>query len=58
MSLCPRCGSVLDGPRENPKTRRYGRKCAGCLQWHTAPASELLIGNLRRQGGRRPPAAR
>jgi hypothetical protein len=55
MSLCPRCGSILDGPRENPKTRRYGRKCISCLQWQSVPASDLVIGNLRRHGGRQTP---
>lgn len=55
MSLCPRCGSVLDGPRENPKTRRYGRKCAGCLQWQNSPPTEVLLGALRRHGGRSNP---
>jgi hypothetical protein len=39
MSLCPRCGSILDGPRENPKTRRVERKCPDCLGWHAVPAS-------------------
>ena len=54
MSLCPRCGSILDAPRENPKTRRYGRKCADCLHWQTSPPTELVVGRLRRHGGRRP----
>jgi hypothetical protein len=39
MSLCPRCGSILDGPRENPKTRRLGRKCPDCLDWQLLPAT-------------------
>jgi hypothetical protein len=37
MSLCPRCGSILDGPRENPKTRRVERKCPDCLGWQSVP---------------------
>ena len=37
MSICPRCGSILDGPRENPKTGRLGRKCPDCLDWQLLP---------------------
>jgi hypothetical protein len=38
MSTCRRCGGLLDAARENPKTRRYGRKCPDCLRWHDTPA--------------------
>jgi hypothetical protein len=49
MSLCPRCGSVLDGPRENPKTRRFERKCAECLTWHDLPSAVQLAVMARRR---------
>ena len=59
MSLCPHCGSVLDAVRENPKTRRFGRKCADCLRWRNLPAGEQLAAQALRRAGTGPlrPAA-
>jgi len=49
MRLCSHCGSLLDAARENPKTKRYERKCPDCLQWHPLPAADQLTGRLRRR---------
>jgi hypothetical protein len=48
MTTCRRCGGLLDATRENPKTRRFGRKCPDCLRWHEAP---IAAGHRRLRAG-------
>ncbi len=53
-ALCPKCGSTLDGPRENPKSRKLGRKCAGCLSWQNLPPRDQLTQRVRAAARRLP----
>ncbi len=54
VALCRRCGSVLDGPRENPRTQKLGRKCADCLSWQHLPPRDQLTHQVRRAARRFP----
>ena len=47
MILCRNCGSLLDFPRENPKTHRVGRKCPECLNWENVRPGEKVAGRVQ-----------
>jgi hypothetical protein len=40
-SRCPICGSFLDAPRVNRVTRKLGRKCSVCDEWHPLEGRRL-----------------
>lgn len=54
MTVCRRCGGILDAVRENPKTRRFGRKCPDCLRWHQVPGGVRYGPPPRRAGAPAP----
>jgi hypothetical protein len=54
MAMCRKCGALLDGPRENPKTRKVGRKCSDCLSWQNLPPRDQLTHRVREAARRLP----